>query len=89
VDGAGDAVLELQVHLGDSVLREDGGIGYITDGGRLDHVPDGESLYCLVLGCASRAVGAADRLDVAAALLVAAVGSAFLNHDGLFRRCRI
>ena len=42
-----------------------------TDGGRLDHVPDGESLDCLVLWCASRAVGAADRLDVAAALLVA------------------
>ena len=30
VDSAGDAVLELQVHLGDSVLGEDGGIGDIT-----------------------------------------------------------
>lgn len=30
VDGARDAVLELQVHLGDGVLREDGGIGDIT-----------------------------------------------------------
>lgn len=46
--------------------------GRRTDGGRLDHVPDGESLDCLILGCASRAVGATDRLDVAAALLVAA-----------------
>jgi hypothetical protein len=98
VDSARDAVLELQVHLGDGVLGEDGGIGDITctgqskiplqcwyqmrargegdgrrtDGGRLDHVADGESLYRLVLGCASRAVGAADGLDVAAALLVAA-----------------
>ena len=41
-----------------------------TDGGGLDHVADGESLDCLVLGGASRAVGAADGLDVAAALLV-------------------
>ena len=30
VNGAGHAVLELQVHLGDSVLGEDGGIGDIT-----------------------------------------------------------
>ena len=46
--------------------------GRRTDGGRLDHVADGESLDCLVLGCASRAVGAADGLDVAATLLVTA-----------------
>ena len=43
-----------------------------TDGSRLDHVTDGESLDCLVLRGASRAVGAADGLDVAAALLVTA-----------------
>jgi hypothetical protein len=43
-----------------------------TDGGGLDHVADGESLDCLVLGGASRAVGAADGLDVAATLLVTA-----------------
>jgi hypothetical protein len=42
-----------------------------TDSGGLNHVADGESLDCLVLGSASRAVGAADGLDVAAALLVA------------------
>lgn len=30
VDGAGDAVLKLQVHLWDGVLCEDGGIGNIT-----------------------------------------------------------
>lgn len=30
VNSAGDAVLELQVHLGDRVLGEDGGIGDIT-----------------------------------------------------------
>ena len=41
-----------------------------TDGGRFDHVADGESLDCLVLGSASRTVAAANRLDVAAALLV-------------------
>ena len=105
MDGAGHAVLELQVHLGDGVLSEDRGIGDVTyiaasvsafpvfrvpisspqnivkslnwsglrrtDGGGLNHVADGESLDRLVLGSASRAVRAADGLDVATALLVA------------------
>merc|ERR1712227_1022709 len=80
VDGAGDAVLELEVHLGDRVLSEDGSVRDVTDGGGLDHVADGESLDGLVLRSASRAVGATDRLDVAPAVLVAAVGRALLDH---------
>jgi len=82
VDGAGHAVLKLQVHLGDGVLGEDRGIGDITDSSRFDHVADRESLDCLVLRSASRAVGATDRLDVAAALLVAAVGRSLFDHVG-------
>lgn len=77
VDGAADAVLQLEVHLGDGVLGEHGCIGNVTDGGALDHVADGETLDRLVLGCAARAVGAADRLHVAAALLIA---STVLHH---------
>jgi hypothetical protein len=46
--------------------------GRHTDSGTLNHVADGESLDGLVLGGASRAVGATDRLDVAPAVLVAA-----------------
>ena len=111
VDGARNAVLELEVHLGDRVLSEDRGVGDVTcvhilsvhrflvlsltplpfsssvlmaqnsrkgfsgrrtDGGGLNHVADGEPLDGLVLGGASRAVGATDRLDVAPAVLVAA-----------------
>ena len=101
MDSARDAVLQLQVHLGYGVLREDGGIRDVTcrelarclahtrvcferrasrrtagerrtNGSRLNHVADGEALDGLVLGRASRAVAAADGLDVAAALLVAA-----------------
>lgn len=45
-------------------------LGRRTDSSGLNHVADGESLDRLVLGGASRAVGAADGLDVAAALLV-------------------
>jgi hypothetical protein len=52
-----------------------------TNGGRLDHVADGESLDRLVLGCASRAVGAADGLDVATTLLVTTLTrSQYLSH---------
>ena len=47
------------------------GAGQCTDRGGLDHVADRESLDGLVLGRTPRAVAAADRLDVAAALLVA------------------
>ncbi len=43
------------------------GRGERTDRRRLDHVADGEPLDGLILGGASRAVGAPDGLDVAAA----------------------
>jgi len=53
-----------------------------TDGGRLDHVADGESLDCLVLWRASRAVGASDGVDVTTSGLVtsAATGSSAKVH---------
>lgn len=103
VNGARDAVLQLEVHLGNRVLSEHRGIRDITcggedmvsnrcssnrwcrrrtDGSGLNHVADGEALDGLVLGSASRAVGAADGLDVAAALLVAAVVLSLLDHLG-------
>ena len=56
--------------------------GRLTSRGRLDHVADGEALDGLVLGRAPRAVGAADGLDVAAALLVAAIVLPLLDHFG-------
>ena len=82
VDGARNAVLQLEVHLGNGVLGEDRGVRDITNSSRLDHVADGEALDRLVLGCASAAVGAADGIDVAAALLVAAVVLSLLGHFG-------
>lgn len=62
--------------------------GKRTDGGGLDHVADGESLDGLVLGRASRAVGAPDRLHVASAVLVTSavntISSARLSISKLF-----
>lgn len=140
MNSARDAVLELQVHLGDGVLGEDGGVGDITcsrnliscpllhdrcdfrerfpysdavtsltfraprlstkssssfgvgceqvqgshtDGSRLNHVADGEPLDGLVLGDAAGAVGAAHRLDVAAAVLVAAARNQSAPSPGI------
>ena len=55
----------------------------ITDRRRLDHVTDGEALDSLVLGDASRAVRATNEVDVATAVLVAAVVSSLLGlHEG-------
>ena len=59
----------------------------ITNRRCLDHVTDGETLDGLILRDASRAVGAADEVDVAAAVLVAAVVSSLLGlHEGSARR---
>ncbi len=63
------------------VFSCDGGWGRHTDSGRLDHVPDGESLDGLVLGRASGAVGASNGLDVAAALLVASAVRILLDVE--------
>ena len=55
--------------------------GSRTDSSGLHHVSDCESLYRLVFGGASRAIGAAHRLDVAAAFLVSPVTGALFDHD--------
>ena len=61
--------------------RVDGSLADITNGGALHHVPHGESLDRLVLSNTARAVRAADEVNVATALLVAAIGSSFLGLE--------
>lgn len=75
VDGTRDAVVELVVKLWEGVLGVDRGLRDISDGGRLDHVSDGETLDGLVLWHTSRAVGATDRLGVSSTVLVSTVVS--------------
>jgi len=84
VNGARDTVLQLEVHLGNCVFWEYRGIRDITNGGGFNHVADGESLDCLVLRSTSRAVAAADGLDVATSLLVTTVGLASSVAIGAF-----
>lgn len=60
-----------------------------TDGSRLNHVADGESLDRLILGGASRAVAAADGLGVAAALLVAAAVKMLASNSHDSRLCHV
>lgn len=54
-----------------------------TNGSGFDHVSYRESLDRLVLGCASRAVGASDRLDVATAFLVTSAKVVLVHVWGL------
>lgn len=55
-----------------------------TDGGRFNHVANGESLDCLVLGRTSRAVGASNRLHVASSFLVAAAVVDAIHYKSVF-----
>lgn len=72
--------MDLDVQLGQHVLLVHGSVRNVTDGSRLDHVSDGESLNGLVLGDHAGTVGASHRLDVSSALLVASVRGSLLRH---------
>merc|ERR1712212_825028 len=71
VDCAGDAVVELGVQLGQLVACVDARLGDVPDSSSLNNVPNDKLPDCLVLGDTLGAVGAADVLDVAPAVLVA------------------
>ena len=79
VDSARHAVDGLDVEFGQSELLKDRGFSDITDCSLFDHVTDHESLDCLVLRHTARAVGAAQELDVASAVLASSVVSSFLG----------
>jgi len=80
MDGARDAVQQLCVQLRQLVCVIDTGLGDISDGGRLNNVPDHELLDRLVLRYASGAVGASDSANVSAAVLRASVVSPLRGH---------
>ena len=89
MDGAAHTVGQLGVQLGQLVLGVDAGIGDISHGSSLHNVPDDELLDGLVLGAGLGAVGAADELDVAAAVLVAASIPPLRGHVSSERMTRI
>ena len=80
VDCAGHAVVEFRVQLGQLVAGVDAGLGDVPHGGGLDDVADHELLDGLVLGTRLGAVGAANVLDMAAAVLVTTVVSTLGSH---------
>ena len=71
VDGARDAVRDLDVQLWQHVLIVHAGLADVTDRSGLDDVAHREALHSLVLRDGTRAVRAAHKLDVTAAVLVA------------------
>lgn len=80
VNSARNTVVDLDVQLGESVLLVNRSLGDISDGSRLDHVADGESLDGLVLRDHTGAVRTSDAANVSSSLLVASVGSSLLRH---------
>jgi hypothetical protein len=68
-----------RIECSDRRTRVDGGLRDVTNSSRLDHVSDSEALDGLVLADASRAVGAADEVNVATAVLVTATGASLLG----------
>ena len=88
VDGARDAVLELQVELGDLVDVVDAGLLHVPLRGGLDHIPDLEALHGLVLRDAAAAVAAAHGVDVATPLAVLASVTTLLSHSEARGRAR-
>ena len=86
VDGAADAVGELRVQLGKLVAGVHAGVGDVPDSGGLHNVPDHELLDGLVLGTGLGAVGAADELNMAAAVLVTASVPPFRGHFNFLQK---
>jgi len=82
VNGTGDTVLQFQIHLRNSIIGENRRIGNIANGCRFNHIADGKSLDCLILGSASSTVRASYRLDMASTFLVAPIGRSLLDHIG-------
>ena len=80
VDSAGDAVLELDVDLGDSEVIESGVFLKISLGRAIDHISDGVSFNGFILGGQTTAVGANDGLNVTSTLLGSSVISSLGWH---------
>ena len=80
MDGATNAVLHLDVELGDDVGLEGSVFLKVLLGGSIDDVADGEALNSLVLGAETSAVHADDGFNVPAVVFVAAVVSSLDWH---------
>ena len=82
VSSARDAVLSLDVKLGEDIGTGgvDGSRSEITLSSSLNHVADKETLDSLILGDATRAVGAADSGDVTTTLTVLTTITTLLGH---------
>ncbi|XP_030885600.1 WW domain-containing oxidoreductase-like [Leptonychotes weddellii] len=70
------------IRLGKHIGVEDTRFGNVLDGGGLYNVPNNELLNGLILGHTTGAVGAANRLHVAAALFGTTIIPSFLGHLG-------
>jgi len=80
MDGGRNAVVLLEVQLGESVLLVNRSLSQISHGSGIDHVSDDVLLDGLVLGDTSGRVFTSNESDVSTAFLVSSVISALLSH---------
>ena len=94
MDSAGDAVLQLQVHLGDGVVSEDGGVGDITcrkemsvAGPMSFHVCP--AAYCSVPAAVEKSTNSSLRYSMKSirsnSSVERTIGGARYNEDGILR----
>ena len=86
MDGARDAVVKLGIQLGQLVAGVHTGVGDVPHSGGLHNVPDDELLDGLVLGTGLGAVGAADELHMASAVLVTSSVPPFRGHFNFLQK---
>ena len=91
MDSARDAVQHLNVQLGQRVRVVYRLLGNVTDGSLLHNVLDKKPLYGLITRTRTRAIAAANKLDMAAAMAVfssvATLLGLFSNNNNIINLC--
>jgi hypothetical protein len=81
MDSSLDAVVHLNVKLGERIVLVSGSLANISQRGSIDNVSNDESLDGLVLGNSLSGGHAADTLHVASTFLVSSVSPSLNSHD--------
>jgi len=80
MDSAGDTIVELSIQFRKLVTGVNAGFRYVSNSSGFNNVPDDKLADGLILWHALGAVGAADVLDMASAMLVSSMVPTLRGH---------